>query len=136
MKNNYDVSHAIRLLPGEYLKTSIQQYVNKHKIKAGWILTCVGSLTSYNIRFANLPEGTIDNGYFEIVSLTGTVSKNGSHIHISIADSTGKTIGGHLLQGCTIYTTAEIIIAESSGYIFTRKTDNKTSYAELQIKEK
>jgi len=133
MKNNYDVSHAIRLLPGVDLKMSIHQYVNKHKIKAGWILTCVGSLTSYNIRqFA----GGHDNGYFEIVSLAGIASKNGSYIHISIADSTGKTIGGHLLQGCTIYTTAEIIITESSGYIFTRKTDNKTSYTELQIKEK
>ena len=69
MKNNYDVSHAIRLMPGEDLKTSIQQYVNEHKMKAGWILTGVGSLRSYNIRFANLPEGATDSGYFEIVSL-------------------------------------------------------------------
>ncbi len=44
MINDYDVSHAIQLLPGEDLKTSLQQFVTNKGIKAGWILTCVGSL--------------------------------------------------------------------------------------------
>lgn len=59
--------------------------------------TCVGSLTNNTIRFANQSEGSKDDGHFEIVSLIGSVSVNGSHLHISISDSTGKTIGGHLL---------------------------------------
>ncbi len=136
MKNNYDVSHAIRLLPGDDLKNSIQQYISKKKIGAGWILTCVGSLTDYNIRFANMPVSSSGSGYFEIISLAGTVAENGLHLHICIADSTGKTLGGHLMEGCKIYTTAEIIIAASSKYIFTREKDNTTLYAELRIKEK
>lgn len=126
-------SHALRLLPGQDLRSSIQRYVNERNIQAGWIVTCAGSLTDYHIRFANATEGSKATGHFEIVSLTGTLSKNGSHMHISISDSTGKTIGGHLLEGCTVYTTAEIIITETSRYQFTRQKDGTTPWDELQI---
>jgi predicted DNA-binding protein with PD1-like motif len=54
---------------------------------------------------------------------TGTVSVNGSHLHISISDSTGKTIGGHLMEGCKIYTTAEIVILTCNEFIFKRKME-------------
>lgn len=135
MPLHIDQSHAIRLLPGQDLREGIQKYITEHKIKAGWIITCVGSLTDYHIRFANASAGTKGNGHFEIISLTGTLSQNGSHIHISISDSTGKTIGGHLLEGCKVYTTAEIILNESSKYIFTRQKDGSTPWAELQITE-
>ena len=73
-------------------------------------------------------------GHFEIVSLVGTLSTEGSHVHLSIADSTGKTIGGHLLEGCTIYTTAEIVIAKSNEMHFTREEDGTTPWKELQIR--
>jgi uncharacterized protein len=125
--------HAFRLKPGLDLKTAIQDLVNERQINAGWISTCVGSLTNYKIRFANQPDGSTDSGHFEIVSLTGTVSVNGSHPHISISDSTGKTIGGHLMGGCTIYTTAEIVILSSNDLIFKREKDGTTAWEELQV---
>lgn len=128
--------HAIRLKPGQDLKTSIQAHVNDNRIVAGWINSCAGSLTEYNIRFANQPGGNRSSGHFEIVSLTGTLSTNGSHIHISISDSTGKTIGGHLLEGCIVFTTAEIIIGESSELIFKRENDGTTPWDELKIEKK
>lgn len=129
-------THAFRLLPGQDLKEAIQKLVVQKNIKAGWISSCAGSLTQYNIRFANQPEGSSDSGHFEIVSLTGTVSVNGSHIHISISDSTGKTIGGHLLEGCKIYTTAEIVLLSTSEIVFKREKDGTTPWDELQITEK
>lgn len=132
---NNTTAYAFRLKPGEDLKTGIQKLVNDKQIKAGWISTCVGSLTNYKIRFANQPEGSSDSGHFEIVSLTGTVSVNGNHIHISISDSTGKTIGGHLMDGCKIYTTAEIVILSSNDFIFKREKDGTTPWDELQIEE-
>src|SRR6187200_2344706 len=112
--------YVFRLKPGEDLRKSIEAIVKEKNIEAGWINTCVGSLTDYTIRFANQQQGTHGSGHFEIVSLTGTVSVNGSHLHISISDSTGKTIGGHLLEGCIVYTTAEIIIGESKTMLFKR----------------
>lgn len=128
-------THAIRLKPGQDLKNEIETLVKEKKIQAGWISTCVGSLTNYNIRFANQPEGSKGEGHFEVVSLVGTVSINGSHIHISISDSTGKTIGGHLLDGCKVYTTAEIVITETDKYKFTREKDGSTPWEELKVKE-
>jgi uncharacterized protein len=125
--------HAFRLTPGQDLKKEIQKVVDDKQVKAGWISTCVGSLTTYNIRFANQPGISSDSGYFEIVSLTGTVSVNGSHIHIAVSDSTGKTIGGHLSDGNIIYTTAEIVIMSSSEFIFKREKDSTTPWDELQV---
>lgn len=109
--------------------------MQKNQIKAGWLVTCAGSLTDYNIRFANQPNGSSGNGHFEIVSLAGTVSVNGSHIHISISDSTGRTIGGHLLEGNMVYTTAEIILQETDELEFTREKDGTTPWEELQVKK-
>ena len=126
-------TYAFRLMPGEDLKQGIQAIVDANGIKAGWIMTAVGSLTAYNIRFANQPSGTAGQGHFEIVSLTGTVSINGSHLHTSISDEAGNTIGGHLLEGCTIYTTAEIVLAATDKYNFTRETDGTTPWKELQV---
>ena len=129
------ISYAIRLKPGDDLKKSIQAFVDAKQIGAGWIASCAGSLTDYHIRFANMPTGSKGAGHFEIVSLSGTLSTNGSHLHISVSDRTGKTIGGHLLGDCIVYTTAEIVIQSTPTLLFTREKDGTTEWAELQIKE-
>lgn len=126
-------THAFRLKPGQDLKKEIEGFVQRAHIEAGWINCGVGSLTRYNIRFANQPGASSDSGHFEIVSLIGTVSINGSHLHISVSDSTGRTIGGHLLDGNTIYTTAEIVIQETNDVTFTREKDGSTPWEELQV---
>jgi len=126
-------THVFRLLPGSDLKQSIQNYVNEHQIKAGWMVTCAGSLTHYQLRFANQTTPHSDSGHFEILSLTGTLSSNGSHLHISVSDSTGKTIGGHLLDNCIVYTTAEIVIQSTSSLVFKREHDGSTPWQELKV---
>lgn len=93
----------------------------------------MGSLTSVNIRYANQEKYEILKGHFEIVSLVGTLSKNGSHIHISISDSTGKTIVGHLGDGSLIYTTAEIVLSFMSDYDFILETNPTFGYKELIV---
>jgi hypothetical protein len=136
MNSSDSITHAIRLKPGQDLRQEIESSVKKEDIKAGWIITCVGSLTSTNMRFANQPEGTKANGHFEIVSLVGTISTNGSHLHLSVSDSLGNTLGGHLLEGNLVYTTAEIVIGESKIFEFARENDGSTKWEELQIRKK
>jgi uncharacterized protein len=128
--------HPLRLRPGADLKGEIEAYVKREQIEAGWISTCVGSLTVLQVRYANLPAADTLQVHLEIVSLTGTVSVNGSHLHISVSDSTGKTIGGHLMDGSKVYTTAEIVIGESLRHRFTREEDGSTPWKELQIRKK
>lgn len=126
---------VFRLKPGMDLKKSIQQFVMENNIKAGWIVTCVGSLTDYSLRFANQTVVKQGSGHFEIVGLTGTLSENGSHLHMAISDSTGKTIGGHLADGNIIYTTAEIVIQSSNQFVFKREVDGSTPWQELKIEK-
>lgn len=132
-ETNMNQTIAFRLKPGEDLKNGIERVVADNKIEAGWIITAVGSLTDYHIRFANQAAGAKNSGHFEIVSLTGTLGMEGNHIHISISDSTGKTIGGHLLEENKVYTTAEIVIGISGTYKFSREHDGTTPWKELQI---
>lgn len=124
---------AFRLKPNEDLKESLKNFVTSNNIQAGFILTTVGSLKQTSIRFANQNEPKVLQDKFEIVSLVGTLSTNGIHLHISISDKNGKTIGGHLESGCIIYTTAEVVIGESNSLIFLREVDEQTGYKELKI---
>ena len=125
---------SFRLKPGDDLREGIEKVVQQQKIQAGTLLSAVGSLTTASIRFANQPEATTLNGHFEIVSITGTVSTNGSHIHISVSNETGKTVGGHLAAGNKIYTTAEIIMGILPDLSFQREVDPTFGYKELVIK--
>lgn len=67
------------------------------------------------------------------VSLNGTLANTGVHLHITIADSHGKVIGGHLNDGCIIYTTAEIVIGIAEDFSFLRNLDEQTGFNELEI---
>jgi len=124
---------AVRLHPGADLKFEIQQFANQHQLKAGWIVTCVGSLSKYCLRFANQKTASVGEGHFEIVSLVGTLSNSGCHLHISISNQAGATIGGHLLEGCIIFTTAELVIGSDDQFIFEREIDKVTGWKELRI---
>lgn len=125
--------HPIRLKPGQDLRKEIQAFVDNNQIEAGWIASAAGSLTAYAIRYANQSDPATGHGYFEIVGLSGIISVNGSHIHICIADEKGVATGGHLADGCIIYTTAEIIIQSSDAYVFERANDGTTPWKELQV---
>jgi uncharacterized protein len=126
--------YAFRLHPGSDLKAEIEKIVSHHQIKAGWIITCVGSLSRYHLRFANQPTGHSGEGHFEVVSLVGTLSMDGCRLHISISDHAGSTLGGHLLEGCIIYTTAEVVLGTDQQFIFDRELDPATGWRELNVK--
>ena len=128
------IIHVLRLKPGQDLKLQLQEFVNHKNIQAGWIISCVGSLTGYHLRFANQENGSYKKGFFEIISLSGTLSLHGSHLHVAVSDSNGAVTGGHLLDECMVYTTAEIIIGESHHLIFSRENDGTTEWRELQIR--
>lgn len=131
--NNY----TFRLKPGDDLFDSIGTFVQEKKIEAGCVLSGVGSLTHVVLRFANREHHSEYEGHFEIVSITGTVSIHGSHLHLSVSDGDGKTTGGHLVPGCKIYTTAEIVLAVFDDVIYKREFyENDSGYEELVVSKK
>jgi predicted DNA-binding protein with PD1-like motif len=125
--------YAFRLRPHEDLKQSIIEFASTNSLKAGAILSAVGSLEQFNIRFANQENGTVRKGFFEIISLTGTFSDSSCHLHISVSDGNGETFGGHLLDENIIYTTAEIVVVNLDDLEFDRNTDATYNYKELVV---
>lgn len=129
-------NYTFRLESGQDLFDATEAFVREKSIEAGCILSGIGSLKRATIRLANREVYSVYDGFFEIVSLTGTLSIHGSHAHISIADGEGKTLGGHLGSGCTIYTTAEIVIAVFDDVVYKREYAEDSGYEELAVYRK
>ena len=138
------VAHPIRLCKGDDLVSSMEKAAFSAMEKSGtssaFVLTAVGSLERVKLRMANAcnEDGVSVNDIkewqerFEIVSLVGTFSSEGKHLHISCSDKNGNVIGGHLISG-TIFTTLELVIGVINGVDFTRIQDPKTGYKELVV---
>lgn len=129
-------SYALRLRPGMDLRQELLRFARQQHLQAGFIVSCAGSLTRSSLRYANQPEASVREGHFEIVSLSGTLSAQGAHLHASLADSTGATFGGHLMDGSRIYTTAEIVVGELTRARFDRSVDSTYGYRELDVKRR
>ncbi|UGA53377.1 PPC domain-containing DNA-binding protein [Vibrio sp. VB16] len=126
---------AIRLIQGADLKKSIAQLVTQHKIKAGSIASCVGCLSSVSLRLAGAQKTLQLNGPLEIVSIMGTLTPQHQHIHLTVSDNTGRVIGGHLLDGSIIDTTAELIVHHYPVLSFSREFDDTTGFTELVVND-
>ncbi|MEK2645226.1 PPC domain-containing DNA-binding protein [Bdellovibrio sp. BCCA] len=129
-------SHCFRLRPGQDLKKELLYYCQLHHLHAACVVSSVGSLTKAHIRLSGGKDVVEFQGPFEIVSLTGTVGTSGVHLHISVANFEGDVIGGHLMDGSEIHTTAEIMLLENQDLMFTREQDGHTGYRELIIKQR
>ena len=125
---------AIRLLPGVDLKSELAKLATENQLRAASVISVVGSLSEVSLRLANRPEHTKFDGKHEIVSLVGTLSTAGVHLHMSVSNSEGKTFGGHVTEGSKVFTTAEIVIVEMPNLEFTREPCLMSGYRELVIK--
>lgn len=130
------MNHAFRLVKGNDLKKEIISYCQKENIEAGVIICAVGCVSHLHIRLAGAKDYIDNEDLYEIVSITGTISKDDVHIHISVSDKTGKTIGGHLKDGTIVDKTCEVVIYELKDYIFSRKPDESTGYDELSVQKR
>ncbi len=130
--------YAFRLTPGTDLKGELARFNEQQPLRAGFILSCVGSLSRARLRMPGAPgEAELFRDYeenMEIVSLVGTLSPDGLHLHIGLSRRDGACVGGHLVAGCIVNTTAEVIIGEAPEMEFRRLTDPATGYAELSVR--
>lgn len=125
--------HCFRLRRGQDLYEEIEKYAKEHHIAAGVVVSAVGCVYRWELRAAKAVHIYSETEHVEIVSLMGTVSENGCHLHASFAKEDLSLIGGHLRPGCLVNTTAEIVLLELEGFSFTRQEDEETGYKELVI---
>jgi len=123
----------VRLQPGDDLRDRLEALVREQSIAAAFVLSGIGSLARVAIRHAGAPRPELHDGDFEIIALSGSLSADGAHLHMAIADAAGRVTGGHVATGCRVRTTAEILLAVLPGWTFARRRDSATGYPELVI---
>ncbi|MEL7330849.1 MAG: PPC domain-containing DNA-binding protein [Cyanobacteria bacterium J06560_2] len=126
---------ALRLEPGADVRRDLERLVKRDQIAAGVVLGAVGSLSKACLRFADQNKHTILEGKHEVLTLSGTLGEAGVHLHMSVADTEGDCKGGHVVYGCRVNTTLELVIGLVSGVTFGREMDEATGYKELKISE-
>lgn len=128
----------IRLTPGQDLRRAIEAAVRGQNCRAAFVLSGIGSLRDAQLRFAGVEQPQHLTGATEILTLSGTVAFNdarsNSHLHMALSTATGAVVGGHVAYGCTVRTTAEVLLALLPQWDFTREPDALTGFAELVIR--
>lgn len=123
----------LRLAPGDDLREALEQALVRLDAKAAFVIQGIGSLSCAQLRFAGVDEAACLTGDFEILTLGGSLSPDGAHLHMTIADARGQVFGGHVARGCKVRTTAEVLIALLPAQVFSRVLDARTGFAELLI---
>jgi predicted DNA-binding protein with PD1-like motif len=128
----------IRLTPGQDLRNALEAAVQSQNCRAAFVLSGIGSLTTAGLRFAGADQPGRLTGEMEILSLSGTLAfdgaKTSSHLHMAISTATGQVLGGHVAAGCTVRTTAEVLLALLPDWQFAREADAATGFDELVVR--
>ncbi|RSZ60804.1 DNA-binding protein [Massilia atriviolacea] len=123
----------LRLQPGQDLRAALAGVLADQGAAAGFVLQGIGSLRGARLRLAGASDATEVEGDIEILTLAGSLSPDGPHLHMALADAAGRVVGGHVLAGCTIRTTAEILVALLPAHRFTREPDAASGFDELVV---
>ncbi len=127
---------VLRLSPGDDLRNALQAWCRTHDVPAACVLSAVGSFTQAVLRYAEASQGSHVAGPLELMTLAGTLGRGGLHLHASVSDAAGQMRGGHLMPGCTVRTTAEIVLGVLPELVFAREPDPATGYLELAVQRK
>lgn len=123
----------LRLTPGADLRGALEALLRERGWEAAFVLAGIGSLSEARLRLADEREARAVAGPLELLSLAGTLSPDGAHLHASVSDARGAISGGHVAPGCVVRTTAELLLAPLPGWRFARRMDAQTGWAELEI---
>jgi hypothetical protein len=123
----------LRLTPGVDLRAALEAEIAAGSHTAAFVIAAVGSLSAARLRLAGVTKPDNLRGDLEILTLSGTIAGNGSHLHMSVADQHGQVMGGHVAHGCIVRTTAEVLLVLLPEWSFRRELDPATGFAELVV---
>lgn len=125
---------ALRLEPGDDLRRALEAICMREGA-SGFVVAGIGSLTDARLRLAAADEETPIPGPSELVSLAGSLSPEGAHLHAVVADAQGRVVGGHVPAGCVVRTTAELLVAWLPAGSLSREVDARTGFKELVVRK-
>ncbi|MBL0917750.1 MAG: DNA-binding protein [Hydrogenophaga sp.] len=127
-------TQPLRLNPGDDLRAALQAAMRAKGQQAAFVVAGIGSLVDARLRFAAEDGAFVVQGPSEILTLSGSLGADHAHLHMSVSDAQGRVFGGHVLAGCVVRTTAEVLIAWLPDWAFAREPDAVTGYAELVVR--
>jgi len=119
----------VRLPPGADLRRALEAVSASAFVVAG-----IGSLVEARLRYAGADAETTIPGPLEILSVSGSLSADGAHLHMAVSDAVGRVYGGHVAYGNIIRTTAEVLTASLDAWSLTRGHDPSTGFRELFVR--
>lgn len=128
-------NQPLRLAPGADLRRELEMLASAAFPSGCFVVCGIGSLVSAQLRLAAREDAMFVPGPLELLSLAGTVTANGAHLHAAVANADGQVIGGHLLYGNEVRTTAEVLLAPVQGWQLSRAIDPETGFKELMIRQ-
>ena len=102
-------SLPLKLTPGSDLRLSIEK-LGRDEQQSGFVLGVVGNLSRAAFQCPGRSEPTLLEGNLEIITLNGTFSPEGVHLHLSLSDGDCQVWGGHLEPGTLVLKGAEILV--------------------------
>jgi predicted DNA-binding protein with PD1-like motif len=120
----------VRLQPGSDLRDALEALA---PADGAFVVAGIGSLVNPVLRLAGTDHETHLAGPFEILSLAGTVTPQGAHLHVAVADLYGHVTGGHVARGNRVRTTVEVLLVGADGWRLGRTHDQQTGYFELTV---
>ncbi len=120
-----------RLRRGDDLLGSIREIAEKEQLGLAVVRSGVGCVSRVRLRDASGVTVREVDEPCEIVSLQGTISAKRCHLHAAFSKEDLSTIGGHLVEGCTVNTTCELVLEELEDWCCDVEQDAETGYDEI-----
>jgi len=121
----------LRLPPGVDLRGALAAALRQAGTDSAFVVCGIGSLSEARLRYAGESVEATIAGPLEIVSLSGSLTGSGPHLHMSVSDASGRVCGGHVGLGNVVRTTAEILLALLPAGTLHREHDAATGFSEL-----
>ena len=99
----------LKLAPGSDLRLSLEELAQRDGI-SGFVLGVVGNLTKASFQCPGQAKPTVLEGDLEVITLNGTFSPEGVHLHLSLSDGACQVWGGHLEPGTIVQKGVDLLI--------------------------
>ena len=99
----------LKLAPGSDLRLNLEELAQRDGI-SGFVLGVVGNLTKASFQCPGQAEPTVLEGDLEVITLNGTFSPEGVHLHLSLSDGACQVWGGHLEPGTIVQKGVDLLI--------------------------
>lgn len=100
---------ALHFDAGADLHRSLEAYAAEHALQ-GFVISVVGNLRQAAFHCPGQAQPTVLQGDLEVITLQGTLTPDGVHLHLSLSDGRCQVWGGHLEPGTLVQKGVDLLV--------------------------